>query len=75
MTFKLDSSGHWGFAGANDGNPRISAEFIAPCYVINKYAPRLTFVYIVIFVFPVKICSLLLVRFIKQLDGGIVSIV
>lgn len=36
LPFKMDSSGHWGFAGANDGNPRISAEFIAPCYYINK---------------------------------------
>ncbi|KAJ4827356.1 hypothetical protein Tsubulata_044803 [Turnera subulata] len=36
LTFKLDSSGHWGFAGANDGNPQISAKFVAPCYYINK---------------------------------------
>ncbi|KAG2674590.1 hypothetical protein I3760_13G143400 [Carya illinoinensis] len=36
LPFKLESSGHWGFAGANDGNPRISAEFVAPCYYINK---------------------------------------
>ncbi|XP_059429848.1 pheophorbide a oxygenase, chloroplastic-like [Corylus avellana] len=36
LAFKLESSGHWGFAGANDGNPRITAEFVAPCYYINK---------------------------------------
>ncbi|KAG9442183.1 hypothetical protein H6P81_018037 [Aristolochia fimbriata] len=36
LTFKLESNGVWGFAGSNDGNPRISAEFIAPCYSMNK---------------------------------------
>uniref|UniRef100_A0A2N9EYI2 Rieske domain-containing protein n=1 Tax=Fagus sylvatica TaxID=28930 RepID=A0A2N9EYI2_FAGSY len=36
LPFKLESSGPGGFAGANDGNPQISAEFIAPCYYINK---------------------------------------
>ncbi|KAJ4969880.1 hypothetical protein NE237_002979 [Protea cynaroides] len=36
LPFKLDSSGVWGFSGANDGNPRISAKFVAPCYYINK---------------------------------------
>ncbi|KAJ6708378.1 IRON-SULFUR DOMAIN CONTAINING PROTEIN [Salix viminalis] len=36
LQFKLDSSGPWGFGGANDGNPRITAEFVAPCYYINK---------------------------------------
>ncbi|XP_044504556.1 pheophorbide a oxygenase, chloroplastic [Mangifera indica] len=36
LPFKLESSGPWGFAGANDGNPRISAKFVAPCYYINK---------------------------------------
>ncbi|KAL5580143.1 hypothetical protein UlMin_012585 [Ulmus minor] len=36
LPFKVESSGHWGFAGANEGNPRISAEFVAPCYYINK---------------------------------------
>lgn len=36
LPFKLESSGHWGFAGANDGNPRISAKFVAPCYYMNK---------------------------------------
>ncbi|CAK7332139.1 unnamed protein product [Dovyalis caffra] len=36
LPFKLESSGSQGFAGASDGNPRISAEFVAPCYYINK---------------------------------------
>ncbi|KAE9461302.1 hypothetical protein C3L33_06805, partial [Rhododendron williamsianum] len=36
LPFKMESTGHWGFAGANDGNPKISAEFIAPCYYMNK---------------------------------------
>ncbi|KAJ6395292.1 hypothetical protein OIU77_020536 [Salix suchowensis] len=36
LQFKLESSGPWGFGGANDGNPRITAEFVAPCYYINK---------------------------------------
>ncbi|KAJ8622794.1 hypothetical protein MRB53_031323 [Persea americana] len=36
LPFKLESSGVRGFAGSNSGNPRISAEFIAPCYYINK---------------------------------------
>ncbi|KAK9691212.1 hypothetical protein RND81_09G183100 [Saponaria officinalis] len=36
LPFKVESSGPWGFAGANDDNPRISAEFIAPCYYANK---------------------------------------
>ncbi|XP_057956010.1 pheophorbide a oxygenase, chloroplastic [Malania oleifera] len=36
LPFKLESSGPWGFAGSNDGNPQISAEFVAPCYYINK---------------------------------------
>ncbi|XP_050935800.1 histone H2B.7-like isoform X3 [Cucumis melo] len=29
LHFKLDSNGPWGFSGANRGNPRISAKFIA----------------------------------------------
>ncbi|CAM8970557.1 unnamed protein product [Rhodiola kirilowii] len=36
LAFKLEDSGPWGFAGANAGNPKISAKFIAPCYYINK---------------------------------------
>ncbi|KAE9620587.1 putative pheophorbide a oxygenase [Lupinus albus] len=36
LTFKMDSRGPWGFAGANDGNPKITAKFIAPCYSMNK---------------------------------------
>lgn len=36
LPFKMDSTGPWGFAGANDGNPKISAKFVAPCYYINK---------------------------------------
>ncbi|CAB4282651.1 unnamed protein product [Prunus armeniaca] len=36
LPFKVEASGPWGFAGANEGNPRITAEFIAPCYYLNK---------------------------------------
>ncbi|XP_074272396.1 pheophorbide a oxygenase, chloroplastic [Silene latifolia] len=36
LPFKVEASGPWGFAGANDDNPRISAEFVAPCYYMNK---------------------------------------
>lgn len=36
LPFKLEESGPWGFAGANEGNPRITAKFVAPCYYINK---------------------------------------
>lgn len=36
LPFKLDSSGAWGYSGANSGNPRITAKFIAPCYAMNK---------------------------------------
>uniref|UniRef100_A0A803MGQ3 Pheophorbide a oxygenase domain-containing protein n=1 Tax=Chenopodium quinoa TaxID=63459 RepID=A0A803MGQ3_CHEQI len=36
LPFKVESSGPWGFAGANDDNPKISAEFISPCYYMNK---------------------------------------
>ncbi|KAK4486895.1 hypothetical protein RD792_006203 [Penstemon davidsonii] len=36
LPFKMESTGPWGFEGANDGNPKISAKFIAPCYYINK---------------------------------------
>ncbi|KAM7528017.1 hypothetical protein LguiB_031427 [Lonicera macranthoides] len=36
LPFKMESSGLWGFSGSNDGNPKISAKFVAPCYYINK---------------------------------------
>jgi pheophorbide a oxygenase len=36
LPFKMDARGPWGFSGANEGNPRISSKFIAPCYYINK---------------------------------------
>nr|DAD28607.1 TPA_asm: hypothetical protein HUJ06_030075 [Nelumbo nucifera] len=36
LTFKMESSGVWGFSGSNDGNPRITAKFLAPCYAMNK---------------------------------------
>ncbi|XP_072054768.1 uncharacterized protein [Arachis hypogaea] len=28
--------GPWGFARANEGNPRVRSKFIAPCYYMNK---------------------------------------
>ncbi|XP_059626945.1 pheophorbide a oxygenase, chloroplastic [Cornus florida] len=36
LPFKMESTGHWGFAGSNDDIPKISAKFVAPCYYINK---------------------------------------
>ncbi|XP_010535635.1 PREDICTED: pheophorbide a oxygenase, chloroplastic [Tarenaya hassleriana] len=36
LPFKLEASGPWGFEGANDDNPKISAKFVAPCYYLNK---------------------------------------
>lgn len=36
LPFKMDARGPWGFSGANEGNPRISAKFVAPCYYMNK---------------------------------------
>lgn len=36
LPFKLEGKGHWGFAGSNEGNPRITAKFVAPCYYINS---------------------------------------
>ncbi|PKA66421.1 Pheophorbide a oxygenase, chloroplastic [Apostasia shenzhenica] len=36
LPFKLESSGAWGFSGADSGNPCISAKFVAPCYYLNK---------------------------------------
>jgi hypothetical protein len=36
LPFKMESSGAWGYSGANSGNPRITAKFEAPCYALNK---------------------------------------
>lgn len=36
LPFKLEASGVAGFSGSNDGKPRISAEFVAPCYYVNR---------------------------------------
>lgn len=36
LPFKMQSTGPWGFSGANEGNPRISTKFVAPCYYVNK---------------------------------------
>ncbi|KAK6247263.1 hypothetical protein QUC31_018828 [Theobroma cacao] len=36
LPFKVESSGPWGFGGSNEGNPKISAKFVAPCYAMNK---------------------------------------
>lgn len=36
LPFKMETSDPWGFSGANDGNPCISAKFVAPCYYVNK---------------------------------------
>ncbi|KOM50629.1 hypothetical protein LR48_Vigan08g145600 [Vigna angularis] len=36
LPFKMDARGSWGFSGANEGNPKISAKFVAPCYYMNK---------------------------------------
>ncbi|CAH9119500.1 unnamed protein product [Cuscuta europaea] len=36
LPFKMESSGVWGFSGANSDNPKISAKFVAPCYAMNK---------------------------------------
>ncbi|TKY67148.1 Pheophorbide a oxygenase [Spatholobus suberectus] len=36
LPFKMDARGPWGFSGANEGNPQISAKFVAPCYYMNK---------------------------------------
>ncbi|OWM73739.1 hypothetical protein CDL15_Pgr026843 [Punica granatum] len=36
LPFKVESSGPWGFAGANEDHPKISAKFVAPCYYMNK---------------------------------------
>ncbi|XP_060169671.1 pheophorbide a oxygenase, chloroplastic [Lycium barbarum] len=36
LPFKMEASGPWGFAGANNDKPKISAKFVAPCYSMNK---------------------------------------
>nr|QPZ56332.1 pheophorbide a oxygenase 2 [Curcuma alismatifolia] len=36
LPFQLESSGPWGYAGSDNGNPLITAKFVAPCYVMNK---------------------------------------
>lgn len=36
LPFKVEASGSWGFGGANDDDPKISAKFVAPCYSMNK---------------------------------------
>ncbi|GMI97203.1 PHEOPHORBIDE A OXYGENASE, LETHAL LEAF-SPOT 1 HOMOLOG, ACCELERATED CELL DEATH 1 [Hibiscus trionum] len=36
LPFKVESSGPWGFGGSNEGNPKISSKFVAPCYYMNK---------------------------------------
>ncbi|KAG6497858.1 pheophorbide a oxygenase, chloroplastic-like [Zingiber officinale] len=36
LPFQLESSGPWGYAGSDNGNPRITAKFVAPCYAMNK---------------------------------------
>ncbi|KAI5075266.1 hypothetical protein GOP47_0009342 [Adiantum capillus-veneris] len=36
LPFKLESSGEWGYSGSNWDTPKITAQFLAPCYAINK---------------------------------------
>lgn len=36
LPFKVESAGEWGYAGSNSDTPKISAQFLAPCYAINK---------------------------------------
>lgn len=36
LPFKMEASGPWGFAGANNDKPKITAKFVAPCYSMNK---------------------------------------
>ncbi|XLR23408.1 hypothetical protein S83_051308, partial [Arachis hypogaea] len=38
LPFKMDSSGPWDLARANEGNPRVRSKFIAPCYYMNKHS-------------------------------------
>ncbi|XP_029153611.1 uncharacterized protein [Arachis hypogaea] len=39
----MDSSGPLGFAGANEGNPRVRNKFIAPCYYMNNFSHQMVF--------------------------------
>uniref|UniRef100_A0A0D6QWB3 Rieske domain-containing protein n=1 Tax=Araucaria cunninghamii TaxID=56994 RepID=A0A0D6QWB3_ARACU len=36
LSFKVESSGAWGFSGSNLETPKITGSFIAPCYYVNK---------------------------------------
>ncbi|KAH9327322.1 hypothetical protein KI387_007500 [Taxus chinensis] len=36
LSFKVESSGPWGFSGSNSETPKIITSYIAPCYYINK---------------------------------------
>ncbi|KAH7299823.1 hypothetical protein KP509_24G031300 [Ceratopteris richardii] len=36
LPFKLESSGEWGYIGVNSDTPKITAQFVAPCYAMNK---------------------------------------
>ncbi|GLJ04974.1 hypothetical protein SUGI_0008020 [Cryptomeria japonica] len=36
LSFKVESSGPWGFSGSNSETPKITGFFIAPCYYVNK---------------------------------------
>lgn len=36
LSFKVESSGPWGFSGSNSETPKITGYFIAPCYYVNK---------------------------------------
>ncbi|XVF46784.1 hypothetical protein PTKIN_Ptkin03bG0056200 [Pterospermum kingtungense] len=36
LPFKVESRGPWGFGGSNEGNPKISTKFVAPCFYMNK---------------------------------------
>ncbi len=37
LPFKVEKSGPWGFKGANNDTPKITAGFYPPCYYYNKY--------------------------------------
>jgi pheophorbide a oxygenase len=36
LPFKVEKSGPWGFKGANNDTPKITAGFYPPCYYYNK---------------------------------------